>query len=165
MRPYRRGMRTSPLLVGALLAGALALPTTASAASTPTCFGGNGGQFFAYTKVGTAKPEVLVGTPGRDVIYAGGGDDVIYGLDGDDILCGAGGADVIVGGEGRDEMDGADDPASLRSEAGQRTDDRADRLYGGPGNDNATGLDGDDWVEGGEGNDDIGGGPRPHLVV
>src|SRR5262245_59001694 len=160
------GMTRTTTLLGALLAGALLIPSAATAgASPPSCFGGQGGTYNPFTKVGTGKSELIVGTEGNHVIYAGGGDDVILGLGGDDILCGAGGADRIAGGDGRDWIDGADDPMAYRAEAGRKTDDRADVISGGAGNDNAGGLDGDDFIDGGDGNDEIGGGRGRDLVI
>lgn len=133
------------------------------------------------TIVGTSGSDTLMGTPGADVIVAREGDDTIHGLGGDDIVCAGKGNDVIYGGAGFDILYGAQGNDSLYAadgaSAGERSDtkgarmfggvgndkihgsNRWDRMQGGPGNDQLFGYEGRDWLRAGAGNDAVDGGP------
>jgi hypothetical protein len=92
---------------------------------------------------GPEQPTVVTGTEADDVIYVTAPGKTIRALAGDDIVCSgleAGGV-VIDAGPGADYV-------NLTNEA-------ADVIYGGPGNDMLWSAGGDDRVYGDEGNDRI----------
>ncbi len=114
------------LACGALLT--LAVPTAASAATDPTCFG------QAATIVGTPGDDSLTGTTGPDVIVGLSGNDTISGLEGDDRLCGGKGADALTGGDGDDHLAGGRDLVKDVTDDGDLIS-FGDDLDGGAGND------------------------------
>ena len=114
------------LACGALLT--LSVPTAASAATDPTCFG------QAATIVGTPGDDSLTGTTGPDVIVGLSGNDTISGLEGDDRLCGGKGADALTGGDGDDHLAGGRDLVEDVTDDGDLIS-FGDDLDGGAGND------------------------------
>ena len=97
----------------ALLAGTIAWPVAASAASR--CFG------EPATIVGTNGDDSITGTNGPDVIVSRAGADRVRGRGGFDLICagpghdrlfGGPGGEFIFGGEGNDELDGGRGPFS-----------------------------------------------------
>lgn len=97
----------------ALLAGTIAWPVAASAASR--CFG------EPATIVGTNGDDRITGTNGPDVIVSRAGADNVRGRGGFDLICagpghdrlfGGPGGEFIFGGEGNDELDGGRGPFS-----------------------------------------------------
>lgn len=95
--------------------------------------------------IGTEGDDILMGTDFSDTICGLGGNDVIFGLGGDDRLFGGPGDDVIYGGEGGDLITtGTGDDVAYGGEGNDRImvsfealdeDVGADRLIGGPGDD------------------------------
>ena len=103
--------------------------------------GGKGNDGF----LSGAAADLLVGGDGDDTLSGGGGTDTIWG-DGLDGAEGATGDDLIIGGDGDDTIvaDGA--------EGGD------DTIFGNDGNDTILTAGGDDWADGGNGDDRIYGG-------
>lgn len=143
--------------IALMFVGGLIAP---SAHAAPPCFG----QFV--TIVGTDGDDTIEGTPGRDVIWAGGGDDTVYGRGGMDFICaGSGDGDLLYGNKGNDRIDAGTSERANRVYGGKGDDYLYDRpgggdgqeMFGGPGNDvleagdsNGTYLD---VLDGGPGND------------
>ncbi|MEP5384712.1 MAG: BspA family leucine-rich repeat surface protein [Shimia thalassica] len=88
------------------------------------------------------------GLEGNDLITGSAFNDTLSGLDDADTLEGGLGADVLIGGEGDDILYGA-----LMS--GSQSEDRADRIYAGGGNDLARGGYGNDELRGDAGHDTL----------
>jgi Ca2+-binding RTX toxin-like protein len=124
-------------------------------AAPPSCYDA------AATIVGTEGDDVLTGTPGPDVMAGLGGADTIRGRDGDDKICGGAGADLLSGGEGVDKVDGGAGADDLRlgpnpvlwipvpDEPPEECCEVREWGFGGAG---------DDVIDAGSGNDDVGGG-------
>ncbi|MDH3226237.1 MAG: VWA domain-containing protein, partial [Thermoleophilia bacterium] len=115
------------------------------------------------TIVGSDGADVIIGTSRRDVIQAGGGNDRVSGLGGNDLIClGSGDNDRAIGGPGGDRIWGNQphlSPAPADKNAGWRLPDGANRIEGGPGNDNLLGAAGPDTFIAGPGRDFANGGP------
>ena len=136
------------LLLSALLASSLLLPTTASFAANPS----------DCTIVGTSKADTIMGTQGPDVICAGSGSDVIYALGGDDVIRAGSGNDIISGGTGADTVLGESGNDSITGGSGE------DSLTGGQGTDKISGGSGEDLLRGGVGNDNLSGGTQIDII-
>ncbi len=101
--------------------------------------------YYQYAKPGQVTVDKgwathFIGTSGMDFIYGDGFSDTIFGKGGNDGLFGEGGDDILIGGSGNDYLVGGEG---------------ADDIYGGIGNDLIIGeLDGN-WVDGGDGIDEI----------
>lgn len=188
--PHRQ---TGHCVVAVLLALSLASAAPAGAQNRPLCRGeaativGTPGDDTLY---GTAGDDVIVGLggndviygdsglnatgndiicagPGNDVVFGGGGGDTIDGQAGHDELHGEVGADTIVGGPGNDHIRG-DELLNNNQYSGPTVPPGfADRLRGGPGDDELyggagadviTGNGGDDFIVGEEGFDRLFGG-------
>jgi hypothetical protein len=99
--------------------------------------------------------NVIDGGAGNDRIGAGSADDLVKGGDGNDSIAGMGGADVLMGEAGDDWIlgDGIYDPSGQLlwfTAYAQQGDDFID---GGAGNDTMMGQGGDDVLYGGDGSD------------
>ena len=124
-------------------------------AAPPSCYDA------AATIVGTEGDDVLTGTPGPDVMVGLGGADTLRGRDGADKICGGDGADLLSGGEGVDKVDGGAGADDLRlgpnpflwipvpDEPPEECCEVLEWGFGGAG---------DDVIDAGSGNDDVGGG-------
>ena len=117
--------------------------------------------------------DVIVGLGGNDVVVAGNGNDVINGGDGNDFINGRFGFDVMDGGAGIDTMDvsffaGAyvwDMATGITNFSGAgefafnfenaRTGAGADRITGNAANNNISLGAGNDFANGGFGNDSL----------
>ena len=109
-----------------------------------------------------AGDDFIAGEPGNDRIVGGAGDDLVHADEGNDRIDGGQGHDELVGSFGADHLEGGvgDDVVyavtscntALRT-GGDVSDDEADRVLGGPGNDYTTGDVGEDRVDGGAGRD------------
>ncbi len=124
----------------------------------------DGFPFMRDAPAGQQGADWLSGGDGKDRLFGGGGDDHLEGDAGDDLLLGEGGDDRLMGGDGNDLLIG-DDLPELRERDETATPyifapgyfgNRA-RFYlrerGGP-----DAPPGDDWLEGGRGNDELRGG-------
>ncbi|GGO34927.1 hypothetical protein GCM10010991_26440 [Gemmobacter aquaticus] len=96
--------------------------------------------------------DTLSGGAGNDSLLGGSGDDKLTGQQGDDWLNGGFGNDRLVGGEGSDTLDGDFGDDHLNSHHDGQSDDKADFLNGGAGNDVIEPGSGD-YANGGEGRD------------
>ncbi|MCZ0961355.1 Hint domain-containing protein [Paracoccus benzoatiresistens] len=99
-------------------------------------------------------------TGGADTIDAGAGDDFVVAGAGNDTVTGGLGADSLSGGAGSDTLYG-DDSLGADTAGGADTIDagaEADAVFGGFGSDSLAGGTGGDTVNGGAGNDVLGGG-------
>ncbi|MEM7058505.1 MAG: calcium-binding protein [Pseudomonadota bacterium] len=94
-----------------------------------------------------AGNDTLFGDEGDDELVAGAGSDLIYGGDDDDTAFGDQGADSIFGGRGNDFLNGV----------GASDDGLGDYIEGGQGNDEIVSGRGADLIYGGTGNDSISG--------
>jgi hypothetical protein len=140
--------RTLSLLMSALFAGALLVPTSpAFATNQSDC-----------TIVGTKNADVLTGTAGYDVICAGAGNDIIYGLGGNDVIKAGSGNDVVYAGYGNDTVLGESGNDNISGSDG------ADRINGGDGKDRITGGGGQDILQGGTGNDNLSAGNGADII-
>ncbi|MCL4186342.1 MAG: calcium-binding protein [Rhodobacteraceae bacterium] len=124
--------------------------------------------------IGGAGNDSIDGDIGDDTLLGGDGDDRLNGQDGDDwldggagndALIGGPGADTLTGGEGDDTLAGGQDGDTLSGGLGQDLlfgDDGDDVISGvvlGPGGDGPpVDLDGQDFLNGGNGNDTLVGG-------
>jgi len=119
-----RSMKGSLVGIAAIVAmlATIAVATSGAASTQRGC-----------TIKGTAKADVLKGNAKANVICGLAGNDKILGLAGNDTLLGGPGNDTITGGPGKDLMNGA-----AGNDAFFAADGRADRIFGGAGNDRAT---------------------------
>jgi Ca2+-binding RTX toxin-like protein len=111
--------------------------------------------------VGTEAREIIVGLGGDDVLRGGGGGDLIYGVAGLNLIYGDDGSDALVG--GADGGDGLDPDA-----VGKEYDppiELTEQLYGGAGNDWIDGGAGEDSIFGDDGNDLLRSGPGHDYIV
>ena len=112
--------------------------------------------------------DLIAGTRLADTIAGGPGDDYISSWDGDDRVAGGAGDDLIETHDGNDVADGGSGRDVIHlDETGRSTGDSCFRASGrhehdvgrgGPGNDAVTTSGGGDRLEGGAGNDTLGGG-------
>lgn len=117
---------------------------------------------------GDAGDDTLHGDGGDDLLAGGEGDDTLFGHHGNDSLAGDDGSDVLIGGLGDDLMDGGADDDALHGREGADTlvgGLGKDTLFGGWDNDLLSGvvrgvdgadMDGQDFLNGGDGDDTIG---------
>ncbi len=128
--------------------------------------------------IGSTANDILNGGAGFDTLNGGLGADVLYGGSGDDILIGAAGADILVGGAGSDFVSYSttttgnsegivvyldEDHAQFRTIDAKGdiyigienviATDKNDRLIGDDGDNIFDGLDGNDTMRGGGGDD------------
>jgi Ca2+-binding RTX toxin-like protein len=96
--------------------------------------------------------DTLSGGAGNDSLLGGSGDDRLTGQQGDDWLNGGFGNDRLVGGEGSDTLDGDFGDDHLIGHHDGPSEDKADFLNGGAGNDVIEPGSGD-YANGGEGRD------------
>ncbi|WP_224815062.1 tandem-95 repeat protein [Hasllibacter sp. MH4015] len=109
---------------------------------------------------GTGNDTVDAGID-DDTVQGGAGEDLIIGSEGNDVLSGGGDDDTIFGGLETPAPDGvnlADDGFGAPFGPDPLTDNNADLIDGGAGNDLIFGQDDDDTITGGTGNDTIDGG-------
>jgi len=116
-------------------------------------------RLFTYadvTIIGSNKSDTIYGTYGIDSICGMNGNDVIYGENGDDHLHGNNGSDDLFGGLGDDHMYGGNGSDYLSG-----YDDEHDDLNDAELDDQIEETDDTDkdWLEGGNGTDDLSGGP------
>lgn len=117
--------------------------------------------------------DTIDGGTGNDVIDAGFDDDLVLGGSGADSIQGSEGADTIDGGDDDDVIYGGVSPldpnfataqvydledAGINTATDPNTENNADLLMGGAGNDRIFGQDDSDTLEGGTGNDTLDGG-------
>jgi Ca2+-binding RTX toxin-like protein len=105
---------------------------------------GGGGNDILYGGTGndvligdSHDSELAVQYHGNDYLDGGDGDDVLWGGHGNDTVLGGSGLDLLSGGGGNDYLEGGED---------------RDSIYGGDGNDTLV-SDGDDYLDGGIGDD------------
>jgi serralysin len=115
-------------------------------------------QIILQTVAEDDAPDTLSGGAGNDTLLAGGGADLLDGGTEDDHLTGGAGADELIGGAGNDILsDHTQRPAfagdSPPVESFVASD--ADTLLGGDGNDFIYASGGGDWIDGGEGIDNL----------
>lgn len=169
-------------------------PLTGSAESE-NLYGGSGTD----TLWGEGGNDSLWGGAGDDTLYGGDGNDRLYGESGNDTLKGGDGLDILVGGDGSDSLDGGagDDvligdgqgelqsviegtvnaetfrdfldlksPEELESYMSkfETENDGNDTLEGGDGNDLLFGMGGNDQLDGGDGNDLLFGGSGDDYI-
>lgn len=144
-----------------------------------------GGRFVYWPASGALQ---ISGGGGDDFLYGGTGPDLIEGDEGDDILKGAEGNDRLEGGAGNDNLDGGPgDDILSGGEGGDRliSGEGRDTLMGGAGNDeingyivdsdtynywnhggpvDADGGEGDDFIYGSSGNDDLKGSAGDDII-
>jgi hypothetical protein len=152
----------------ALIAAAVAIPTTSSGAQA-TCFG----ELITIVAqpgdptVGTSGPDVILGTNGPDVINGRGGRDRICSLGSADNIAGGAGGDWINLGRGDDTARGGKGDDFIRGKRG-RDDINGNRgndeIHGGRGHDEITGGRNRDRLLGNSGNDTIAGGRGPDVI-
>ncbi len=102
---------------------------------------GGGGTGGSVGVIGT----IMMGTAAGDTIDGGGGSQTIFGMDGDDLIIG--GRDLLASRDINNTIPVASLPDQTES------DDAADALYGGRGNDTIMGGAGNDTLDGGDGDD------------
>lgn len=159
-------------------------------------YGGSGND----TLTAGGGNDSLWGGEGNDTLEGGTGNDRLYGEAGNDTLQGGDGLDILVGGDGSDSLDGGADndvligdgqgdlqsviedavnaetfrdfldlksPEELESYMSkfETEDDGNDTLEGGDGNDLLFGMGGDDFIDGGAGEDAIFGGSGNDIIV
>lgn len=119
---------------------------------------------------GDADNDVLVGYDGADELYGDAGTDELSGGNGRDFLDGGTENDTLVGGLGADVLHGASGDDKIIGDAMYLTGTNwyptgldetkmgGDLAYGGAGNDQIWGNNGDDYLFGGADNDTISGG-------
>ncbi|MFQ5973778.1 MAG: calcium-binding protein, partial [Alphaproteobacteria bacterium] len=114
-----------------------------------TLYGGSGNDNLD----GGNHHDTLYGGSGDDTLDGGAQEDMLYGGDGDDTLRGGSQNDTLDGGDGADTLYGGQGADTLQAGAGNNT------LYGEQGDDlfifDNTGINGTNWVDGGEGNDTL----------
>ena len=126
-------------------------------------------QSFAALELNAGPgSDLLNGTRLADTIAGGPGGDGIYSWDGDDRVTGGAGGDLIETHDGNDVADGGSGNDVIHlDETGRSSGDSCFRASGrhghdvgrgGPGNDAVTTSGGGDRLEGGAGNDVLGGG-------
>ena len=153
----------------------------------------------ADTLWGGGGNDSLWGGEGNDTLEGGAGNDRLYGESGDDELQGGDGLDILVGGDGNDQLDGGDgndvligdgqgdlqsviedtvnaetfrdflslkSPGELESYMSkfETQGDGNDTLEGGDGNDLLFGMGGNDQLDGGDGNDLLFGGSGDDYI-
>jgi Ca2+-binding RTX toxin-like protein len=155
--------------------------TPATGASAATKTSGVAGDIDSIKNFegvfGGAGNDKLTGNAGGNNLFGFGGDDTLIGLGGIDILVGGDGNDWIEGGEGADQIDGGahSDTASYKTStlgvtihllndiaSGGHAEgdslDNIENLIGSAKNDELTGDDKDNVIEGGLGDDSLDGG-------
>ena len=147
-------MRRPTLLVPVLVLALALLAQGAVLARTFTCTGnpcegtrrddeisGTDNRDRIYAKDGA---DFVDGNGGNDTVYGGRGGDDLVGEDGDDELFGGAGGDTLTDGRGDDDLYGGEGNDHLYDDNpfGFLPAD-TDRLFGGPGDDKFTTLDGD----------------------
>ncbi|UYV39427.1 Ig-like domain-containing protein [Rhodobacteraceae bacterium D3-12] len=120
------------------------------------------------------------GGEGDDVLYGEEGDDIVIGEEGDDVLYGNEGSDTLFGGDGNDTAFGGDDDDVIDTSGntpaidvptlpGVPVDatpgDDLDYVDGGDGNDDISTGDDSDTIEGGAGDDTINPGIDDDVVL
>ena len=130
---------------------------------------------------GEAGRDRLMGGGGNDFLHGGADDDILLGGAGDDLLEGDGGSDTLVGEAQHDTLYGhnqagtTDDNAvdylygDFATGAGETGSGR-DRLFGGGGNDFLYGEADDDFIDAGDGTNNLvdfgsGDGATPNQFV
>ncbi|MEX0992770.1 MAG: hypothetical protein WDZ37_02125 [Solirubrobacterales bacterium] len=149
--------------------------TASVAAGTATGGGGTDGLTSIENLTGGPAGDTLTGDGNANVLSGAGDDDQLFGaagndtLDGganDDLMRGSAGDDSLVGGTGTDEADYSDAGANVavnlatstpQSTGGAGTDtiSSSEDVTGGPQNDNLTGNDAVNHIDGGDGGDEI----------
>ncbi|MEM7094341.1 MAG: hypothetical protein AAF567_15170 [Actinomycetota bacterium] len=137
-------------------------------------FGGNGDDILQGmdgndTMLGGSGTNTFIGHDGDDTMFGGAEVDVIWGLGGDDRMFGGAGNDVLLGNEGNDYGEGG---YGIDWVLGHDGNDwllggpDGDLVWGGPGNDTLGGQGGDDFVVAGEeGDDSVDGGDGNDLLL
>ncbi|WP_203544714.1 FecR domain-containing protein [Desulfovibrio sp. JC022] len=125
----------------------------------------------ADSLLGTAASEIIYGLGGNDTIDGGAGNDSVYGGSGNDRIMGGAGSNYIDGGEGSQDGISYQDSTQgieLSTSAGTvvhsgGTDSfvNVEGYIGSSSNDTLTGKDGEEYFQGGKGDDVIDGGVAP----
>jgi Ca2+-binding RTX toxin-like protein len=122
-------------------------------------FYGQGGNDIFYnltslrsTAYGGLGDDILIGSSNADHLHGNDGNDTLSGQGGQDALTGDGGNDVVSGGGGTDQIDGNAGNDRLYGEGG------LDYVGGGSGNDTVDGGAGQDYLWGDDGADELWGG-------
>ncbi|QEX17035.1 hypothetical protein FRZ44_23310 [Hypericibacter terrae] len=165
--------------------------TVAVDTTNKSSFGGNG---LDNILVGDGSKDHLLGYEGNDVLVGGDNNDTLEGGDGNDLLIGGNGNDSLDGGNGDDLLQGGADTDSLQGGTGFDIADfsdlgtgvtitldgsgnatasggSADQLFGiegligGSGNDNFTGNNAANYLDGGSGNDNLAGGGGNDTLI
>ena len=118
--------------------------------------------------IGTNASEFIYGKGGNDVIFGNGGVDWLLGQEGDDILNGGRGSDIIYGGDGIDTANYNDASFDIHADlvtgkvsvdvGGQGETDtliEIENVTGGGGNDQISGNDLDNVLQGMNGHDNL----------
>lgn len=121
-----------------------------------TLTGGTGNDLF----YGGAGSDILTGAAGNDLLDGGSGDDSLYGGAGDDLLEGGLGADHVDGGDGIDTVVLEHSGAGISFTVGQFTVSgdqyfNVERYRGTQWADTMTGSAGNDYLDGGWGNNTL----------
>lgn len=163
--------------------GTFTVATGASALTTTTGVAGDIDSIKNFEGVfGGFGNDVLTGNAGGNNLLGNGGDDRLTGFGGIDLLSGGAGNDLIEGGDGADAIDGGahNDTASYKTstvgvsvnlladtagggEATGDTLDNIENLIGSAKNDELTGDDTDNVIEGGLGDDTLDG--KSHTLI
>jgi Ca2+-binding RTX toxin-like protein len=134
-------------------AGAMVLPSAASATPGDTC------QGLPVTNpfIGTDGPDYVYGTAANEVVNLRGGNDVYIDQGGADVVCLGSGNDTFtnVGGA----LTGDDQVYGEAGNDGISSSNGTDSLFGGDGNDSLSGDFGTQYLMGGPGDDVLSGGP------
>lgn len=114
------------------------------------------------TIIGNNRANNIEGTPGDDIICGLNGNDVINGLEGNDQIHGNNGSDDLFGGLGDDTLYGGNGSDYLSG-----YDDDNDDLNDAELDDQDPETDDsdEDWLEGGNGKDDLSGGPDDDKLL
>ncbi len=100
-----------------------------------------------------AGDDTLFGGDGNDHFFGGAGDDLVYGDAGTDVLQGEGGDDILFGGDGNDKLIGDSASDAVANDARILPGDYGNYIY--YWRERHTGVDGNDFLDGGAGDDQM----------
>ena len=115
-----------------------------------------GAPIVDTTVYGTTGIDLIIGDEFDNIIFAGDDNDIIFGGAGNDDIYGEGGDDVLIGGIGEDILYGDYHEDELKP--AEELDSRGNVM-------NASELDGDDIIVGGDGIDKIDTGEGENVVA